>query len=447
MIRILLAAAALAVLPWLAPRPAHAQGDEQTLVDRATLALQEMVNQTLTEDPRKALGRARAVMICPRVFKAGFFFGGEGGACVLLARAGNGTWSYPAFYGMGSGSFGFQIGIQDAQFVMMIMTEKGLRAILDSQFKLGADASLAIATIGAGIQGSTTGALGADIVAFSQTRGLYGGVSIEGSLMGQKQRSGTAPTTAARWAAQQIVIDMQATNPGADPLRDVLTRFGTGEQKQAAVPPPPLDYQPPAAAGHHRSDAVAAARSGAAAEPAAAARSHLATDAPTPVVSGAMDAPAPFWKTKTLEQMSHDEWESLCDGCGRCCLHKLRDDDTGALSFTNVACRLLDLHSCQCSDYAHRRRKVPDCVALTPAEVRAIDWLPPSCAYRRLAEGKDLAWWHPLVSGDPDTVHEAGISVRGRADQRAQGRSVRTPHRRLARPHAARPNVCHRRDQ
>ena len=85
------------------------------------------------------------------------------------------------------------------------------------------------------------------------------------------------------------------------------------------------------------------------------------------------------------------------------------------MSFTNVACRLLDLHSCQCGDYAHRRRKVPDCVALTPAEVRAIDWLPPSCGYRRLAEGKDLAWWHPLVSGDPNTVHEAGISVRGRA--------------------------------
>ena len=118
------------------------------------------MTQTRHDDPRKLLQRARAVMICPRVFKAGFFFGGEGGACVLLARAGNGTWSYPAFYGMGSGSFGLQIGIQDAQFIMMIMTEKGLRAILDSQFKFGADASLAIATIGAGIQGSTTSALG-----------------------------------------------------------------------------------------------------------------------------------------------------------------------------------------------------------------------------------------------------------------------------------------------
>lgn len=121
-----------------------------------------------------------------------------------------------------------------------------------------------------------------------------------------------------------------------------------------------------------------------------------------------------FWKTKQLEEMSAAEWESLCDGCGRCCLHKLRDDETQALSFTNVACRLLDLDSCRCSKYERRHRYVPDCVSLTPATVREIDWLPPSCAYRRLAEGRDLAWWHPLVSGDPETVHIAGISARGR---------------------------------
>ena len=124
---------------------------------------------------------------------------------------------------------------------------------------------------------------------------------------------------------------------------------------------------------------------------------------------------APFWKTKRLDQMTHEEWESLCDGCGRCCLHKLRDEVTEALSFTNVACRLLDLHGCGCSDYARRQEKVPDCVSLTYDALDEIDWLPPNCAYRRIEEGRGLAWWHPLVSGDPETVHTAGVSVRGRA--------------------------------
>ena len=189
MIRILLAAAALAVLSLLAPRPAHAQGDEQTLVDRSTLALQEMVNQALSDDPRRMLSRARGVMICPRVFKAGFFFGGEGGACVLLARAGNGTWSYPAFYGMGSGSFGLQIGIQDSQFIMLIMTREGPAARSWTASSSSAPMPrIAIATIGAGVQGVTTGALGADIIAFSQSRGLYGGISLRRQPDGPAQR-------------------------------------------------------------------------------------------------------------------------------------------------------------------------------------------------------------------------------------------------------------------
>jgi hypothetical protein len=128
-----------------------------------------------------------------------------------------------------------------------------------------------------------------------------------------------------------------------------------------------------------------------------------------------MTAAAPFWKTKRLGEMTQAEWESLCDGCGKCCLHKLEDVDTGEVSYTNVACRQLDLGTCRCSHYDARKRLVPDCLVLTPEAVETMDWLPESCAYRLIAAGKDLAWWHPLVSGNPETVHQAGISVRGRA--------------------------------
>ena len=121
----------------------------------------------------------------------------------------------------------------------------------------------------------------------------------------------------------------------------------------------------------------------------------------------------PFWRTKTLEEMTADEWESLCDGCGRCCLVKLEDEDTGAVELTRLACRLLDHATCRCSDYANRFARVHDCIKIDAEKVRAIEWLPATCAYRLVGEGKDLAWWHPLVSGDPGTVHQAGISVRG----------------------------------
>jgi uncharacterized cysteine cluster protein YcgN (CxxCxxCC family) len=122
----------------------------------------------------------------------------------------------------------------------------------------------------------------------------------------------------------------------------------------------------------------------------------------------------PFWKTKALEAMSAAEWESLCDGCGKCCLSKLEDEDTGEIHWTSVACRLFDAQSCRCGDYANRLARVPDCVGLTPANVRTIHWLPGTCAYRLIAEGHDLYWWHPLVSGSAETVHQAGVSMRGR---------------------------------
>jgi len=122
----------------------------------------------------------------------------------------------------------------------------------------------------------------------------------------------------------------------------------------------------------------------------------------------------PFWQTKTLEDMSRAEWESLCDGCGRCCLSKLEDIDSGAIAFTCVGCTLLDAKTARCKDYPNRFAKVPDCLAITPEMARNSAWLPPTCAYVRVASGEGLAWWHPLVSGTSETVEAARISVAGR---------------------------------
>jgi uncharacterized protein len=121
-----------------------------------------------------------------------------------------------------------------------------------------------------------------------------------------------------------------------------------------------------------------------------------------------------YWKHKNLTEMSQEEWEALCDGCARCCLYKLQDEDTGELFYTNVVCRLLDTYRCRCTNYAQRARLVPTCLVLDADLVSQLSWMPKTCAYRLLAEGKDLEAWHPLVSGDAGSVHHAGISVRYR---------------------------------
>jgi len=123
----------------------------------------------------------------------------------------------------------------------------------------------------------------------------------------------------------------------------------------------------------------------------------------------------PFWREKTLAEMSPGEWESLCDGCAKCCLEKLEDAETGEVSYTEVGCALLDGETCRCKDYDNRASFVPDCVRLSAGNLADLKWLPSTCAYLLISMGGDLPDWHPLVSGDPESVHAAGQSVRGRA--------------------------------
>lgn len=219
MIRLVLAFLLAAV-----PLAAQAQTEQQALVDRSTLAIQELLNDTSSNsDARQLMRNARAVMICPRVFKAGFILGGQGGGCVMAGRLQTG-WTDPAFYGFGSGSIGLQIGIQDAEVLMIVRTEKGVRALLDSQFKIGADAGISFVTLGAGVQGATTAAFRADIVAYAKSRGLYAGISLDGGLLGARTEWNQA-YYGQPLAAQQIVLEGQGNNPGADPLRETLARY------------------------------------------------------------------------------------------------------------------------------------------------------------------------------------------------------------------------------
>jgi lipid-binding SYLF domain-containing protein len=217
-------AAAIAVATLASPTAALAD-PPQHLVDSATLSVESMLSGSEGTQAQEFLRRARAVVICPNIFRAGFIIGGEGGGCVMVARTAGGGWSDPAFYTLGSGSFGFQAGIQNAQVMMLIMTGGGLNALLNSQFKFGADAGLTIATLGAGVNGSMSTALDADILTFSKTQGLYGGISLQGSILSNDSNAEQAyyGTTG---DARSIVVGQQGSNPGANPLRSTLAHFG-----------------------------------------------------------------------------------------------------------------------------------------------------------------------------------------------------------------------------
>ena len=121
-----------------------------------------------------------------------------------------------------------------------------------------------------------------------------------------------------------------------------------------------------------------------------------------------------FWEVKSLAEMTQHEWESLCDGCGRCCLNKLEDEDTGEIYFTNVACKLLDLEKCRCSDYVNRKHSMPDCMILSFDNHEALEVMPSTCAYSLLNQGKTLPEWHPLITGNKESVTEANISISGK---------------------------------
>ncbi|WP_026439002.1 lipid-binding SYLF domain-containing protein [Acidocella facilis] len=218
--RLLLAAALAAgtAAPALAANPQH-------LVDSSTLALEDMMGGAQGSQAQEFLRKAKAVVVCPNVFKAGFFFGGEGGGCVMSARTADGGWSNPAIYSMGAGSFGLQIGVQNAEVMMIIMTTGGLNALLNSQFKIGADAGLSVATLGAGVNGAMSTATNADIISFSKSQGLYGGVSLSGTVL-SNNAGAEQQYYGQQLDARQIVVDGQGNNPGANPLRQTLQRYG-----------------------------------------------------------------------------------------------------------------------------------------------------------------------------------------------------------------------------
>ena len=222
---IMIAALALAV-----PQMAWAQvSSEQAAVDRATAAVESLrTGPGAPPNLGELLHKARGIMIFPELVKAGFFFGAQGGSGVLLSRdPATNTWSYPAFYVFGAGSFGLQAGIQVSKIVFIIMNDRALNALMSDEFKVGAEAGIAIVTLGAGAEASTTSAAGGDIYAFAQAMGLFGGIALQGGIIKPRvvyDHEYYGPTV----KAEDIVLGLTAKNPGAEALRNALAQASAG---------------------------------------------------------------------------------------------------------------------------------------------------------------------------------------------------------------------------
>ena len=216
-------AAALAA-PFFAATPSWADARRQSLVDQCLRAAQKVLSGKDFPDAIRMMSQAKAVLIIPELVQGGFIVGAAGGRGVLVTRTGPGDWSYPAFYGMGSGSIGLQVGGKVSEIVFIIRTEKGLQAILDSKFKFGAEAGVTMVAVGIGMEGASTAAGGADIVAYSNSNGIFAGASVEGSYL-DADNDWNALYYGQGANTRAIVLDRKFTNPGAEPLRQFLAKW------------------------------------------------------------------------------------------------------------------------------------------------------------------------------------------------------------------------------
>jgi SH3 domain-containing YSC84-like protein 1 len=213
--------ASFGALALLSVSAANAASDQQSLVDRARITIDDLRKDPSFGNARDLLRTARAILIVPRLYKGGFFVGGEGGNGVLLAREKNGTWSSPAFYGIGSASFGLQIGLEQSEMIIIIMSQKALDALMTDQFKVGANANIAVVTLGSGVEGATTSHAGADIVTWASSSGAYAGVSLNGSVIKPLQGD-TAAYYGRKVTPRDILYHQNVSNPGAASLRQAL---------------------------------------------------------------------------------------------------------------------------------------------------------------------------------------------------------------------------------